>query len=182
MKVTVVGTDYKGIVTRACFSETVSIVTCIDFNKIKVDKLNDGQISVYETGLERIFLRNLKECSLKFTTYLNSAIKYSEIIFLASPATQEAVESADLKYVSEVANQIDKILDSYNFIVNRSTVPVGTAYKVKTAIAKNYKRGFDVVINPDFLKEGIGVDDFMQPDGVALGTRSERPKKLMSDL
>ena len=182
MKITVVGTGYVGLVTGTCFSETGNKVTCVDIDKNKVDKLSDGQITIYEPGLEKIFLRNLKEGRLTFTTELESAIEGAEIIFLALPTPPGADGSADLKYVLGVADHLGKILKDYKVIVNKSTVPVGTADKVSAAIAKNYKGEYDVVSNPEFLREGVAVDDFMKPDRVVVGTRSERAKKLMSDL
>jgi len=182
MKITVVGTGYVGLVTGTCFSETGNKVTCVDIDKNKVDKLSNGQITIYEPGLEKIFLRNIKEGRLTFTTELESAIEGAEIIFLALPTPPGADGSADLKYVLGVADHLGKILKDYKVIVNKSTVPVGTADKVSAAIAKNYKGEFDVVSNPEFLREGVAVDDFMKPDRVVVGTKSERAKKLMSDL
>ena len=182
MKITVVGTGYVGLVTGTCFSETGNKVTCVDIDKNKVDKLSGGQITIYEPGLEKIFLRNIKEGRLTFTTELEAAIEGAEIIFLALPTPPGADGSADLKYVLGVADHLGKILKDYKVIVNKSTVPVGTADKVSAAIAKNYKGEYDVVSNPEFLREGVAVDDFMKPDRVVVGTRSERAKKLMSDL
>ena len=182
MKITVVGTGYVGLVTGTCFSETGNKVTCVDIDKNKVDKLSGGQITIYEPGLEKIFLRNIKEGRLTFTTELESAIEGAEIIFLALPTPPGADGSADLKYVLGVADHLGKILKDYKVIVNKSTVPVGTADKVSAAIAKNYKGAYDVVSNPEFLREGVAVDDFMKPDRVVVGTRSERAKKVMSDL
>ena len=182
MKITVVGTGYVGLVTGTCFSETGNKVTCVDIDKSKVDKLSNGQITIYEPGLEKIFLRNIKEGRLTFTTELEAAIEGAEIIFLALPTPPGADGSADLKYVLGVADHLGKILKDYKVIVNKSTVPVGTAGKVSAAIAKNYKGEYDVVSNPEFLREGVAVDDFMKPDRVVVGTRSERAKKLMSDL
>jgi UDPglucose 6-dehydrogenase len=182
MKITVVGTGYVGLVTGTCFSETGNKVTCVDIDKNKVDKLSGGQITIYEPGLEKIFLRNIKEGRLTFTTELEAAIEGAEIIFLALPTPPGADGSADLKYVLGVADHLGKILKDYKVIVNKSTVPVGTAGKVSAAIAKNYKGEYDVVSNPEFLREGVAVDDFMKPDRVVVGTKSERAKKLMSDL
>ena len=182
MKITVVGTGYVGLVTGTCFSETGNKVTCVDIDKNKVEKLSNGQITIYEPGLEKIFLRNIKEGRLTFTTEIEAAIEGAEIIFLALPTPPGADGSADLKYVLGVADHLGKILKDYKVIVNKSTVPVGTADKVSAAIAKNYKGAYDVVSNPEFLREGVAVDDFMKPDRVVVGTRSERAKKLMSDL
>jgi UDPglucose 6-dehydrogenase len=182
MKITVVGTGYVGLVTGTCFAETGNKVTCVDIDKSKVEKLSSGQITIYEPGLEKIFLRNIKEELLKFTTQLEEAVEDAEIIFLALPTPPGADGSADLKYVLGVADHLGKILKGYKVIVNKSTVPVGTTDKVSAAIAKNYKGEFDVVSNPEFLREGVAVDDFMKPDRVVVGTRSDRAKKLMSDL
>jgi len=182
MRITVVGTGYVGLVTGTCFSETGNKVTCVDIDKNKVDKLSGSQITIYEPGLEKIFLRNIKEGRLTFTTELEAAIEGAEIIFLALPTPPGADGSADLKYVLGVADHLGKILKDYKVIVNKSTVPVGTADKVSAAISKNYKGEYDVVSNPEFLREGVAVDDFMKPDRVVVGTRSERAKKLMSDL
>jgi UDPglucose 6-dehydrogenase len=182
MKIAVVGTGYVGLVTGTCFAESGNRVTCVDIDKSKVEKLSGGKITIYEPGLEKIFLRNIKENRLDFTTQLDTAIEDAEIIFLALPTPPGADGSADLKYVLGVADHLGKILKGYKVIVNKSTVPVGTADKVKAAIAKNYTGEYDVVSNPEFLREGVAVDDFMKPDRVVVGTRSERAKKLMSDL
>ena len=181
MKIAVVGTGYVGLVTGTCFAETGNNVTCVDIDRFKVEKLTNGRITIYEPGLEKIFLRNIKERRLKFTTNLEEAVEDAEIIFLALPTPPGADGSADLKYVLGVADHLGKILKGYKVIVNKSTVPVGTADKVYAAIVVNYKGEFDVVSNPEFLREGVAVDDFMKPDRV-VGTRSERAKKLMSDL
>ena len=182
MKIAVVGTGYVGLVTGTCFAETGNKVSCVDIDKNKVDKLSAGQITIYEPGLEKIFLRNIKEGRLTFTTQLETVLEDAEIIFLALPTPPGADGSADLKYVLGVADHLGKIMKGYKVIVNKSTVPVGTADKVHAAIAKNYKGEFDVVSNPEFLREGVAVDDFMKPDRVVVGTRSDRAKKLMSDL
>jgi UDPglucose 6-dehydrogenase len=182
MKITVVGTGYVGLVTGTCFAETGNKVTCVDIDTAKVEKLSAGQITIYEPGLEKIFLRNIKEGRLHFTTDIESVIDESEILFLALPTPPGADGSADLKYILGVADHLGKIMKGYKVIVNKSTVPVGTADKVKAAIAKNYKGDFDVVSNPEFLREGVAVDDFMKPDRVVVGTRSETAKKIMSDL
>jgi UDPglucose 6-dehydrogenase len=182
VKIAVVGTGYVGLVTGTCFAETGNKVTCVDIDRSKVEKLSGGQITIYEPGLERIFLRNIKENRLKFTTQLEEAILDAEVIFLALPTPPGADGNADLKYVLGVADHLGKILKGYKVIVNKSTVPVGTADKVSAAIAKNYAGEYDVVSNPEFLREGVAVDDFMKPDRVVVGTRSERAKKLMSDL
>ena len=170
------------MVSGTCFAETGNTVTCIDIDKVKVDKLSNGEITIYEPGLEKIFLRNLKEGRLNFTTNLAEGIKDAAIIFLALPTPPGEDGSADLKYVLGVAKDLGKIITDYKVIVDKSTVPVGTAEKVHAAIAENAKVAFDVVSNPEFLREGVAVDDFMKPDRVVIGTSSERAKKLMGDL
>ncbi len=182
MKITVIGTGYVGLVTGTCFAETGNKVTCVDINEAKVASLQAGQIPIYEPGLEKIFLRNIKEGRLTFTTKLAEVIDEAEIVFLALPTPPGADGSADLKYVLGVADELGKLLMDYKVIVNKSTVPVGTADKVSAAIAVNYKGEFAVVSNPEFLREGVAVDDFMKPDRVVVGTRSERAKQVMSDL
>lgn len=182
MKIAVVGTGYVGLVTGTCFAETGNKVTCIDIDVSKVKRLSEGQITIYEPGLEKIFLRNLKEGRLKFTTDLATGISEAEIVFLALPTPPGADGAADLKYVLGVAEDLGKIMTAYKVIVDKSTVPVGTADKVKEAIALNYKGEFDVVSNPEFLREGVAVDDFMKPDRVVVGTDSERARKIMGDL
>jgi UDPglucose 6-dehydrogenase len=182
MKITVVGTGYVGLVTGTCFAETGNSVTCVDIDANKVIKLKSGQITIYEPGLEKLFLRNIKENRLTFTTNLEEAIEHAEIVFLALPTPPGADGSADLKYILGVADHLGKILKSYKVIVNKSTVPVGTVDKVQLAISQNFKGDFDVVSNPEFLREGVAVDDFMKPDRVVIGTKSERAKKIMSDL
>ncbi len=182
MKIAVVGTGYVGLVTGTCFAETGNTVTCIDIDKTKIDKLNGGQVTIYEPGLEKIFLRNQREERLFFTTNLEEGIKDAKIIFLALPTPPGEDGSADLKYILGVANDLGKILTDYKVIVDKSTVPVGTAEKVHAAIAKNCKVEFDVVSNPEFLREGVAVDDFLKPDRVVIGASSERAKKVMGDL
>lgn len=182
MKIAVVGTGYVGLVTGTCFAETGNQVTCVDIDKNKVDKLSNGQITIYEPGLEKIFLRNLKENRLKFTTNLAEGIKDATIVFLALPTPPGEDGSADLKYILGVAEDLGNILTDYKVIVDKSTVPVGTADKVKAAIAKNYKGDFAVVSNPEFLREGVAVDDFMKPDRVVVGTTDPDAIKIMSEL
>jgi UDPglucose 6-dehydrogenase len=182
MKIAVIGTGYVGLVTGTCFAETGNEVTCVDIDKRKVDKLTNGQITIYEPGLEKLFLRNLKEERLKFTTNLSEGIEDAQIIFLALPTPPGEDGSADLKYVLGVAQDLGKIMKEYKVIVDKSTVPVGTAEKVHAAIAKNATVEFDVVSNPEFLREGVAVEDFMKPDRVVIGTSSERAKKLMNEL
>lgn len=182
MKIAVVGTGYVGLVTGTCFAETGNNVTCIDIDQKKIEKLNAGQITIYEPGLEKLFLRNQREERLFFTTNLAEGIKDAAIIFLALPTPPGEDGSADLKYILGVADDLGKLLKDYKVIVDKSTVPVGTAEKVHAAISKNYKGDFDVVSNPEFLREGVAVDDFLKPDRVVIGASSERAKKVMGEL
>ena len=182
MKIAVVGTGYVGLVTGTCFAETGNHVTCVDIDKNKVAKLSSGTITIYEPGLEKLFLRNQKEGRLHFTTSLQEGINGAQIIFLALPTPPGEDGSADLKYILGVADDLGKIIADYKVIIDKSTVPVGTAEKVHAAIAKNAKVEFDVVSNPEFLREGVAVEDFMKPDRVVIGTTSERAKKLVNDL
>jgi UDPglucose 6-dehydrogenase len=182
MKIAVIGTGYVGLVTGTCFAETGNEVTCVDIDQKKVDKLSSGEITIYEPGLEKIFLRNLKEQRLHFTSDLKAGIKDAKILFLALPTPPGEDGSADLKYVLGVAKDLGNIIEDYVVVVDKSTVPVGTAEKVQKAIAENSKVEFDVVSNPEFLREGVAVEDFMKPDRVVIGTNSERAKKLMNEL
>jgi UDPglucose 6-dehydrogenase len=182
MKIAVIGTGYVGLVTGTCFAETGNDVTCVDIDKSKVDKLSSGQITIYEPGLEKLFLRNQREGRLNFVTSLEDGIKDAKIIFLALPTPPGEDGSADLKYILGVANDLGKLLTDYKIIIDKSTVPVGTSDKVHAAIAKNVKVEFDVVSNPEFLREGVAVDDFMKPDRVVIGTTSERAKKVLNEL
>jgi len=182
MKIAVIGTGYVGLVTGTCFAETGNEVTCIDIDQKKVDKLAGGEITIYEPGLEKIFLRNLKEQRLHFTSDLKAGIKDAKILFLALPTPPGEDGSADLKYVLGVAKDLGHIIEDYVVVVDKSTVPVGTAEKVQKAIAENSKVEFDVVSNPEFLREGVAVEDFMKPDRVVIGTNAERSKKLMNEL
>ncbi|HEY0730961.1 MAG TPA: UDP-glucose/GDP-mannose dehydrogenase family protein, partial [Chitinophagaceae bacterium] len=182
MKISVVGTGYVGLVTGTCFAETGNTVTCVDIDEKKVKKLQGGEVTIYEPGLEKLFERNMRDERLSFTTDLAEGIKDAVIIFLALPTPPGEDGSADLKYVLGVAEEIGKLLTGYKIIVNKSTVPVGTAKKVYDAVRKNYTGEFDVVSNPEFLREGVAVEDFMKPDRVVIGTSSERAKKVMGDL
>jgi UDPglucose 6-dehydrogenase len=182
MKITVVGTGYVGLVTGTCLAETGNSVTCVDIDEKKVGRLKDGKVPIYEPGLEKLFERNLKEERIFFTTNLAEGIKEAQIVFLALPTPPGEDGSADLRYVLGVAEEIGKLLTDYKVIINKSTVPVGTAEKVHEAIARNYKGEYDVVSNPEFLREGVAVDDFMKPDRIVIGTKSERAKKLLEQL
>ena len=194
MKIAVIGTGYVGLVTGTCFAETGNDVTCVDIDKAKVAKLSSGQVTIYEPSLEKIFVRNEREGRLKFTTSLEEGIKEAKIVFLALPTPPDGDGNADLQYVLGVAKDLGRLLkkDDYKIIIDKSTVPVGTADKVRVAIlesaSKAYPAGeglegaFDVVSNPEFLREGVAVDDFMKPDRVVIGTGSERAKKLLGEL
>lgn len=182
MKIAVIGTGYVGLVSGTCFAETGNHVICVDNNTEKVEKLLRGELPIYEPGLEVIFERNTKEGRLSFTLDLASAVKSSKIIFLALPTPPGEDGSADLSYVLGVAEQLGHLLDDYKVIVDKSTVPVGTAEKVHAAIAKNAKVPFDVVSNPEFLREGVAVEDFLKPDRVVIGTSSARAEEVMRQL
>ena len=182
MKIAVVGTGYVGLVSGTCFAETGNDVICVDIDQRKVDMLSSGQITIFEPGLEILFKRNLKEGRLTFTNNLEEAIKDSLVIFLALPTPPGEGGAADLKYVLGVADHLGKIMTDYKVIVDKSTVPVGTADKVYAAIAANYKGEFDVVSNPEFLREGVAVDDFMKPDRVVIGASSARAFEVMDEL
>lgn len=182
MKIAVVGTGYVGLVTGTCLAETGNTVTCVDINEEKVKKLQAGTITIYEPGLDILFERNIAQNRLKFTTSLEEGIKDAKIIFLALPTPPGEDGSADLKYILGVADDLGKILKDYAVIVDKSTVPVGTAEKVTERIAANAKVAFDVVSNPEFLREGVAVEDFMKPDRIVIGTSSEKAQKLMEQL
>ena len=182
MKIAVVGTGYVGLVTGTCFAETGNHVICVDINEEKVAKMKQGEIPIYEPHLDAIFERNIKQGRLTFTTDLEEGIRDAKVIFLALPTPSNGDGAADLRFVLQVAEQLGPIIKEYKVIVNKSTVPVGTSEKVQAAIAKGCTIGFDVVSNPEFLREGFAVDDFMKPDRVVIGTRSEKAKKIMTDL
>jgi len=182
MKIAVVGTGYVGLVSGTCFAEMGNNVICVDIDEKKVEKLKNGKVPIYEPQLEMLFERNIKQDRLHFTTSLQDAIKEAQVIFLALPTPPGEDGSADLSYVLGVAEDLGKILDKYTVIVNKSTVPVGTADKVSAKIAENAKVDFDVVSNPEFLREGFAVDDFLKPDRVVVGTRSDKAKSIMEDL
>lgn len=182
MKISVVGTGYVGLVSGTCFAETGNNVTCIDIDAEKVSKMKNGFVPIYEPGLEDLFKRNIEEGRIDFSTSLAEGIKGAEIIFLALPTPSGEDGSADLSYIMKVAEQLGSLLEQYTVIVDKSTVPVGTSEKVEHAIGKNCKVDFDVVSNPEFLREGVAIDDFMKPDRIVVGTSSERAKKIMEKL
>ncbi|HQW84009.1 MAG TPA: UDP-glucose/GDP-mannose dehydrogenase family protein, partial [Ferruginibacter sp.] len=169
-------------VTGTCFAETGNTVTCVDIDENKIQKLTSGKLTIYEPGLDKLFIRNQKENRLHFTTSLKEGIEGAQIIFLALPTPPGEDGSADLKYILGVADDLGKAIKDYVVIIDKSTVPVGTADKVHSAVAKNATVDFDVVSNPEFLREGVAVDDFMKPDRVVIGTTSERAKKILNDL
>jgi UDPglucose 6-dehydrogenase len=181
-KIAVVGTGYVGLVTGTCFAETGNQVICIDIDADKVEKMKNGIIPIYEPNLDTIFERNISAKRLSFTTSLEDGIKDAEIIFLALPTPPGEDGSADLSYILGVAEQLGKLITDYKVIVDKSTVPVGTSEKVHAVIAKNAQVDFAVVSNPEFLREGFAVSDFMKPDRVIIGTRDERARKVMESL
>ncbi len=183
MKLAIVGTGYVGLVSGTCFAETGNDVVCVDIDAKKVERMRNGEVPIFEPGLELLFERNTKQGRLTFTTDLASAIKDAEIIFLALPTPPGEDGSADLSYVLGVADQLSLFIDDYKVIVDKSTVPVGTAERVHAALAKNLSEDlFDVVSNPEFLREGVAVDDFLKPDRVVIGTSSERARNTMKAL
>lgn len=182
MNIAVIGTGYVGLVTGTCFAETGNHVVCVDNNAEKVKKMQEGVVPIYEPHLDSLFHRNVEQKRLSFTTNLAEGIKDAQVIFLALPTPPGDDGSADLSYVLGVGGEIGKLLSGYKIIINKSTVPVGTAEKVRNEISKNFKGEFDVVSNPEFLREGFAVDDFMKPDRVVIGTSSERAKKILTEL
>ena len=181
-KIAVIGTGYVGLVTGTCFAETGNNVVCVDIDEKKVDKMRKGVVPIFEPHLDVLFERNIKEGRLKFTTQIDDAIHDAEIIFLALPTPPGEDGSADLSYVLGVADELGKKIKSYKVIVDKSTVPVGTADKVHSAVAKHAKVEFDIVSNPEFLREGFAVDDFLKPDRVVIGSSSERARTIMREL
>lgn len=182
MNIAVVGTGYVGLVTGTCFAEMGNHVTCVDIDTKKVEQMRNGVIPIYEPHLDVLFERNIRQGRLQFTTQIEEAVGDAQVIFLALPTPPGEDGSADLSYVLGVASQLGKLIKDYKVVVNKSTVPVGTAEKVREAIARNCSVHFDVISNPEFLREGFAVDDFMKPDRVVIGTRSEKAKKIMNDL
>jgi UDPglucose 6-dehydrogenase len=182
MKIAVVGTGYVGLVTGTCLAETGNQVICVDINEKKVKMMQDGQLPIYEPGLELLFHRNIKQERLHFTANLAEAIAEAKIIFLALPTPPGGDGSADLSYVLGAAKDIAKLITEYKVIVTKSTVPVGTADKVTAVLKANTNIECAVVSNPEFLREGVAVEDFMKPDRVVVGTLDERARKLMGEL
>ncbi len=182
MKIAVVGTAYVGLVSGTCFAETGNHVTCIDIDEQKVEQMRNGQVPIYEPGLDVMFEKNIASKRLTFTTDLKAGIKGAEVIFLALPTPPGEDGSADLKYILGVAKELGEIIEDYVVVVDKSTVPVGTGEKVHAALAASAKVDFDVVSNPEFLREGVALDDFMKPDRVVLGVESERAQAIMKRL
>ncbi|MFT6845250.1 MAG: UDPglucose 6-dehydrogenase [Flavobacteriales bacterium] len=182
MNITVVGTGYVGLVTGTCFAETGNTVTCVDIDENKVARMRAGEVPIYEPHLDVLFDRNVKAGRLTFTTKLEEAVDDAEIIFLALPTPPGADGAADLSFILKVADQLAGLINNYKVIVDKSTVPVGTAEKVAKVISAKTDVPFSVVSNPEFLREGFAVDDFMKPDRVVIGTRSEQARKTMEKL
>ena len=182
MKISVIGTGYVGLVTGTCLAETGNEVVCIDINDEKVKQMQNGVVPIYEPHLDILFERNIKANRLTFSTSLKEGIDHGDIIFLALPTPEDEDGSADLSYVLGAAKDIGKLIEDYKVIVDKSTVPVGTADKVKETIAKETSVDFDVVSNPEFLREGFAVDDFLKPERIVVGSSSERATKLMEKL
>lgn len=182
MKIAVIGTGYVGLVTGTCLAETGNEVVCVDIDAGKVERMKKGEVPIYEPHLDVLFERNIKAGRLSFTTSLDEGLAHGEIIFLALPTPEDEDGSANLKYVLGVADEIGKKITAYKVIVDKSTVPVGTSDKVKATITKHAKSDFDVVSNPEFLREGFAVDDFMKPERIVVGSSSERATALMKKL
>ena len=183
MNIAVVGTGYVGLVTGTCFAETGNKVICVDIDTQKVERMRNGEVPIYEPGLEVLFERNTRRDRLKFTTDLAEAVEDAEVIFLALPTPPGEDGSADLSYILGVAEELSDLIRDYKVIVDKSTVPVGTSEKVHARLAKNLDESlFDVVSNPEFLREGVAVDDFLKPDRVVIGTSSERAQEIMKRL
>ena len=182
MKIAVIGTGYVGLVTGTCLAENGNEVLCVDINKHKVDQMKAGVVPIYEPHLDVLFERNIEAGRLNFTTDLKEGLDFGEVIFLALPTPEDGDGSADLKYVLGVAREIGEYITSYKVIVDKSTVPVGTADLVHKTIAKACQADFDVVSNPEFLREGFAVDDFMKPERIVIGSSSERATELMQRL
>jgi len=182
MKIAVIGTGYVGLVTGTCLAETGNNVICVDINEAKVQKMINGEVPIYEPGLDVLFHRNIAQGRLSFTTDLAHAVHESQIIFMALPTPPGGDGAADLSYILGAAKDMANLVKEYKVIVNKSTVPVGTADKVQAVFKENTAVTVDVVSNPEFLREGVAVDDFMKPDRVVIGTKSEKARKLMAEL
>tara|TARA_R110002072_G_scaffold929_3_gene7462 strand:+ start:1378 stop:2691 length:1314 start_codon:yes stop_codon:yes gene_type:complete len=181
-KIAVIGTGYVGLVTGTCFAETGNQVICVDIDESKVERMRKGEVPIYEPHLDVVFEHNIKANRISFTTNLKEAIDFAEIIFLALPTPPGEDGSADLSYVLGVAENLGKMMTEYKVIVDKSTVPVGTAQKVEAKIKENAIVDFAVVSNPEFLREGFAIDDFLSPDRVVVGTSDERAVQIMTEL
>ncbi len=182
MNLTVIGTGYVGLVTGTCLSDMGNNVTCVDIDAEKVRNMKQGIVPIYEPNLEELFHRNIKGNRLHFTTDLKEGIKGSTIIFLALPTPQDEDGSADLSYVEAVAHDLGKLISDYKIIINKSTVPVGTSDRVKEIVSSHTDIPFDVVSNPEFLREGYAVKDFMEPQRIIIGSKSEKAKSILAKL
>jgi len=182
MKLTIVGSGYVGLVAGTCFADSGNDVMCVDVDAAKIKALNAGKIPIYEPGLEELVHKNVREKRLSFSTDLATAVGQSEVVFIAVGTPEGESGDADLQYVISAAEQVGKALKRYTIIVDKSTVPVGTADRVREAVAKVTDQPFDVVSNPEFLKEGAAIDDFLKPDRVVIGTNSEHARKIMGEL
>jgi len=182
MNICVVGTGYVGLVTGICFAEVGNHVICVDIDETKINKLSSGEVTIFEPNLDKMLVKNLEYGRVQFTTDLKRSVHASDIIFLALPTPSDEDGSADLSYILGVAKELGSIISNYKVIVNKSTVPVGTAAKVRAVISQTSTVEFDVVSNPEFLREGAAVEDFLKPDRVVIGTSSEKAKQMMAEL
>lgn len=183
MQIAIIGTGYVGLVTGTCFAETGNNVTCIDIDEKKIEQLRQGKSPIYEPGLDVLLERNIKEKRIQFTTSLSEGISNARVVFLALPTPPGKDGSADLQFVLDVAGSLSKLITKYTVIVNKSTVPVGTAEKVHNVLIQHLDPSlFDVVSNPEFLREGVAVEDFLKPDRVVIGSSSEKARKVMDEL
>jgi UDPglucose 6-dehydrogenase len=182
MRLSVIGSGYVGLVAGTCFADSGNDVTCVDIDQRKIDDLKAGKLPIYEPGLEELVEKNVREERLSFTTSLPDAVKNSQVVFIAVGTPEGESGDADLQYVLKAASEIGRAMSGYTVVVDKSTVPVGTADLVRKAIADETKHEFDVVSNPEFLKEGAALDDFLKPDRVVIGADTERARKVMAEL
>src|SRR3989442_858039 len=182
MRISIIGTGYVGLVAGTCFAETGNEVTCVDVDLKKIRLLKRGISPTYEPGLQPLLKNNLAQRRISFTPNLKDAVRAAEVIFLALPTPSNADGAADVQHVLQTAKRIGKYIDAYKVIVNKSTVPVGTADKVRDILSESTEIEFDVVSNPEFLKEGAAVSDFMNPDRIVIGSRSERAIPITHDM
>ena len=182
MKIAVIGTGYVGLVAGTCFADSGNDVVCVDIDEKKIKKLQAGEVPIYEPGLEELIAKNVKDKRLTFTTDLPAAVGVAHVVFIAVGTPEGETGDADLQYVLAAARQVGKAMTHYTVVVDKSTVPVGTAEKVRAAIAEVTKQPFDVVSNPEFLKEGAAIDDFLKPDRVVIGVDSPKAQGIMGDL